>query len=97
MAGRARLQHDFKRNGSCAARLTLRLRNCSDAAVSVCVEAGASQQSAGAIHMHADALHASMQLPMLATCSMLGQPEALRSCPSPIACIAACRLLPAMW
>ena len=60
MAGRAQLQHDFQRDGSCVARLTLRLRNCSDAAVSVCVEAGASQQSAGAIPMHADTLHASM-------------------------------------
>ena len=53
MAGKARLQHNFQRDGSCIARLTLRLRNCSDAAVSVCVEAGPSQQSAGETAMHA--------------------------------------------
>ena len=65
MAGRARLQHNFRCDGSCAARLTLRLRNCSDAAVSVCVEAGANQQSAGAIPMHVDILHASVRFPSL--------------------------------
>ena len=96
MAGRAQLQHNFQRDGSCAARLTLRLRNCSNAAVSVCVEAGASQQSAGAIPMHADILHASMQLPMLATSCMVGQPQALISCLPPIACITTCRVLPAI-
>ena len=85
MAGRAQLQHNFQRDGSFAARLTLRLRNCSDAAVSVCVEAGASQQSAGAIPMHADILHASMQLPMLAISCMVGQPQAMMSCHPPIA------------
>ena len=96
MAGKAWLQHDFRRDGSCAARLTLRLRNCSDAAVSVCVEAGASQQSAGAIPMHADILHASMQPPMLAIYCMDGQPQAQMSCLPPIACVITCRLLPAM-
>lgn len=38
--GRKRLQHDFRRSGSCSVPLTLALRNCSDSPISVCVEAG---------------------------------------------------------
>ena len=38
--GRKHQRHDFRRNGSCSVPLTLGLRNCSDSAVSVCVEAG---------------------------------------------------------
>ena len=40
LRGKKRLQHDFQRSGSCCVSLTLALRNCSDSAVSVCVEAG---------------------------------------------------------
>ncbi len=51
LRGKKQLQHDFQRSGSCSVPLTLALRNCSDAAVSVCVEAGApsSVQPAGIV------------------------------------------------
>lgn len=45
--GRTRLRHNFQRNGSCTARLTLALRNCSDAPVSVCVEPASGALPAG--------------------------------------------------
>ena len=49
--GRKRLQHDFQSHGSCSVPMSLALRNCSDSAVSVCVEAGppSGAQPAGTV------------------------------------------------
>ena len=63
LRGRKRLQHDFQHSGSCSVPLMLALRNCSDSAVSVCVEAGppSGVQPAGTIWL-AEAAVVNMRL-----------------------------------
>jgi hypothetical protein len=40
LRGEERLRHNFRGGGMCAAALQLDLRNCSDAAASLCIETG---------------------------------------------------------
>lgn len=47
LQGEERLRHNFGRGGICAAALHLDLRNCTDAAASLCIETGTGSPSRG--------------------------------------------------
>ncbi len=47
LQGEERLQHNFSSGGFCAAALHLDLRNCTNAAASLCIETGTGTPSRG--------------------------------------------------
>ena len=52
LQGEERLRHNFRSGGICAAAMHLDLRNCSDAAASLCIETGTGSPSRGMLHAH---------------------------------------------